>query len=207
MNILIINKNNLIWIDIHKKLNINTLKKEKLRYLGTVTGTFGYKGEMILSETPSDITNVKAGSIIKIGFSPSFTKDFELENISKKNKSFLIKLKNIESKEFALSQKEKGAYTDEKNIIIDEGESYFIDDLIGCKVYEKKSHNLVGAIKDVLNLPANDVWLVDTKSGELPLPYIKDVVKKIDIENKSIEINLIDGLTDLIKNEKENRGE
>jgi len=58
-------------------------------------------------------------------------------------------------------------------------------------------------IKDVLNLPANDVWLVETEKGELPLPYIKDVVKRVDIENKRIEINLIDGLTDLIKNEKE----
>src|SRR3989339_812073 len=184
MNILIINKNNLIWIDIHKKLNINTLNKEKLRYIGAVTGTFGYKGEMIVSETPSDITNIKSGSIIKIGFSPSFTKDYVLENHLKKNDSFIIKLKYIDSKELALSLKENGAYTDEINIISNDAESYFVDDLIGCKVIDKKIKNTIGIIKDVLNLPANDVWLVDT-------------------ENKRIEINLIDGLTDLIKNEKE----
>jgi len=141
MNILIINKNNLIWIDIHKKLNINTLNKEKLRYIGAVTGTFGYKGEMIVSETPSDITNIKSGSIIKIGFSPSFTKDYVLENHLKKNDSFIIKLKYIDSKELALSLKENGAYTDEINIISNDAESYFVDDLIGCKVIDKKIKN------------------------------------------------------------------
>lgn len=162
---------------------------------------------MIITETSSDITNIKTGSIIKIGFSPSFTKDYELENIIRKNKSFLIKLKNIETKEFALNLKENGAYTDEENIITNNEVSYFIDDLIGCKVIDKKSKNTIGIIKDVLNLPANDVWLVDTGKGELPLPCIEDVIKKVDIKNKKIEINLIDGLMDLISNEKEKREE
>ena len=183
------------------------MNKVNLRYIGTVTGTFGYKGEMIVSEIASDIINIKSGSIIKVGFSHNFTKDYELENLSKRNNSFIVKLKFIDSKESALNLKENGVYIDENNVIINDGESYFIDDLIGCKVIDKKNKNTVGIIKDVLNLPANDVWLIDTEKGEMPLPYIKDVVKKVDIENKIIVINLIDGLTDLIKNEKENKGE
>jgi ribosomal 30S subunit maturation factor RimM len=35
---------------------------------------------------------------------------------------------------------------------------------------------------------------MEFENGELPLPVIDDVVKKVDIENRNIYVNMIDGL-------------
>ncbi|TAL68435.1 MAG: 16S rRNA processing protein RimM [Bacteroidetes bacterium] len=178
------------------------MKQEKIRLLGTITGTKGLKGHLILSDTAADFKGIKKGSILKIGFSVSFTNDFHFEEIKKEGNKFLIKLKNINSKEVASELREKAIFTNEKNIITDKRESYYIESLIGCEIYEQSGKNKIGVIIDVLSLPANDVWLVDTGKGELPLPFIEDVVKNVDIENKRIEIKLIEGLLDIIKSEK-----
>lgn len=48
---------------------------------------------------------------------------------------------------------------------------------------------------DVLSTGSNDVYVVRTAEGkEILLPAIKDVIKEIDIQNKKIIVNLMDGL-------------
>ena len=46
-------------------------------------------------------------------------------------------------------------------------------------------------------MPANDVWVVKTAQGDVPLPVIDDVIKKVDIAKKQIEVFLIEGLMEL----------
>ncbi|MBI5325345.1 MAG: 16S rRNA processing protein RimM [Ignavibacteriae bacterium] len=180
------------------------MKKEKIRILGNIAGTKGLGGFLILSDTSPDFKGIKTGSILKIGYSVSFTTDFLFEELKREGNKILLKLKNIDSREIALELKDKAVFTDEKNIMTDGSESYYIENLIGCEIIDIENNNKIGIITDVLTLPANDVWLVDTGKGELPVPFIEDVVKKVDIKNKKILIKLIDGLMDLISNEKEN---
>ena len=58
-------------------------------------------------------------------------------------------------------------------------------------------------MKDVYILPGNDVWIVETEKGELPIPFVDKVVKIVDLENQRIEIELIDGLEELIERDKD----
>ena len=53
---------------------------------------------------------------------------------------------------------------------------------------------LLGKIDNVLNLPANDVYIVLNKDKEILIPAIKDCVKKVDIKNSVMIIHPIDGL-------------
>ena len=44
---------------------------------------------------------------------------------------------------------------------------------------------------------ANDVWVIKSKNGkEILIPYIEDVVKNVDISNKVINIEVMEGLID-----------
>jgi len=54
-----------------------------------------------------------------------------------------------------------------------------------------------GEIIEILTPGANDVWVIKGQNGkEILIPYIEDVVKKIDIENKKIDIEVMEGLID-----------
>jgi 16S rRNA processing protein RimM len=70
--------------------------------------------------------------------------------------------------------------------------AYYIYQIIGLDVYSEVG-DLVGKVTDVLTTSANDVYVVkgpgvDDPSGELLVPAIKAIVKKLDIEGGRIVI-------------------
>lgn len=68
--------------------------------------------------------------------------------------------------------------------------SFYIFELIGCRVYDSKDGDLIGEIIEVQQQPANDVYVIRKKDGgEVLMPAIKHLVEEIDIENKKITID------------------
>lgn len=82
---------------------------------------------------------------------------------------------------------------------LEEGE-YYIADLIGCRVVcapdsECLPGTELGVVKDVLQTGANDVYAVETPSGEeVLLPVIPDCIRNVDIRNCIITVNVMKGL-------------
>lgn len=76
---------------------------------------------------------------------------------------------------------------------LDENEYYF-HEIIGCIVKGLDGKEF-GAIIEILTPGANDVWVVKGMDRrEYYIPYIKDVVKKVDIKEKTIWIEPMEGL-------------
>jgi 16S rRNA processing protein RimM len=76
---------------------------------------------------------------------------------------------------------------------LNEGEFYY-HEIIGCSV-ETVDGEKLGKIKEILSTGANDVWVIQRNGvKDALIPYIKDVVQKIDIDNKLIIIQPMEGL-------------
>lgn len=76
---------------------------------------------------------------------------------------------------------------------LEEGEFYF-QDIIGCSMFTTEGEEL-GKVIEILTPGANDVWVVKGSDGkELLIPYIEDIVKKVDVKEKVIEIEPMEGL-------------
>jgi 16S rRNA processing protein RimM len=74
-----------------------------------------------------------------------------------------------------------------------EGEFYF-QDIIGCLMFTTKGEE-IGKVVEILTPGANDVWVVkDAKGKEVLIPYIEDIVKKVDVKEKIILIEPMEGL-------------
>ena len=73
--------------------------------------------------------------------------------------------------------------------------TYYIADLIGLKVYSEENNEYIGKIKDIYNTGANDIYVVENEeSKEILLPAIKEVIKKVDLENNKIIVHILKGL-------------
>ncbi len=58
-----------------------------------------------------------------------------------------------------------------------------------------KTGRYLGKVDDVFKTGSNDVYVVKDELGkQILLPAIKDVIKNVDLENKKIIVNLIEGL-------------
>src|SRR5690625_1256471 len=85
--------------------------------------------------------------------------------------------------------------TEHQLTLLPEGEFYY-HEIIGCKVVATDGQT-IGVVDHILAPGANDVWVVERENGrDALIPYIKDVVKQVDIDNKLITIELMEGLLD-----------
>jgi 16S rRNA processing protein RimM len=75
-----------------------------------------------------------------------------------------------------------------------EDNAFYFHEIIGCTV-ESTDGDAIGTVTEIIQTGANDVWAVQPTKGKTHyIPYIEDVVKTIDIDNKKIIIEVLDGL-------------
>lgn len=69
-----------------------------------------------------------------------------------------------------------------------EADEVYWSDLIGCKVVNLAGEEL-GRVDTLLETGANDVLVVKRGSGEMLIPYIKQVVQQADVASKTITVD------------------
>ena len=68
-----------------------------------------------------------------------------------------------------------------------------VEELSGRTVVDER-FGVLGVVRDILELPANDVWVVDGGSyGEVLIPVVEDVIPQIP-DSGNIAVHVMDGL-------------
>ena len=53
-----------------------------------------------------------------------------------------------------------------------------------------------GTVREVLKMPAHDVYVVGGKGNEILLPAVKEFILKIDLRTRTIKVRLIEGMVE-----------
>lgn len=161
--------------------------------IGQIVNTNGLKGVVKVNPFTDDISKFEDLKYVYIQLKNEL-KRVKIEQVRYNKNQVLLKLEGIDSIEEA--EKYRNFYLKtEKESQEDLGEdTYYIVDLIGLDVYSDKNEYL-GKIEDVFPTGSNDVYVVKDNLGkQILIPAIADVVKKVDLKNKKMTINLIPGL-------------
>jgi 16S rRNA processing protein RimM len=92
----------------------------------------------------------------------------------------------------------------EQRVVLPAGQ-YFVEDLVGCSVFEaaeESSPALIGSVTYVqatgeARQAGTPILVVDVRGGELLIPLAEDICKRIDVVGRRIEVVLPEGLRDL----------
>jgi 16S rRNA processing protein RimM len=121
-------------------------------------------------------------------------KELEIEHIKFTPKCAIVKFKGIDSLNDILNYKGLLIFVDEaaaREFL--EDDEFLIDELVGLDVYD--GDNVVGSVVGVSNNGASDLLSVKTMTKNICLvPFVKAIVTSVDIKNKRIKINNIEGL-------------
>ena len=161
--------------------------------IGQIVNTSGLKGIIKVKPFTDDIQKFNNFKTIYISIKNSL-KEFEIEQVRINKNMVFLKLKGIDTVEEA--ENYRNFYLkvkrdkDEKL----EKDSYYIVDIIGCKVYTDENKEL-GTVTDVFSTGSNDVYVAQNELGkQILLPAIKEVIKNVDVKNKTITVHLLEGL-------------
>ncbi len=166
---------------------------EEYLEIGQIVNTNGLKGLLKIKPLTDNITRFEALETVYIQKSGGLIEK-KIEEVKYLKNMVLLKLEGIN--DINEAEKYKNMYLKIKR---EDAEpmpenSYLIVDMLKCDVYTEENE-LIGKMVDIFSTGSNDVYVVKNSEGkEILLPAIKDVIKKVDILNKKIIINLMDGL-------------
>ncbi len=102
----------------------------------------------------------------------------------------VLKFKNVNCPEEAsrLTNREL-AVTDDQLVQLP-GNTFYLFDLVGCIVIDVGTGHELGEVTDVQQFPANDVYVIRSKTGkEVLFPAVKKFVRRVDITERRILVD------------------
>ena len=172
------------------------LNKEDCYSFGTLIKTHGIHGEYILRLNNLQIQDIPEMELVFIEINGLLV-PFFISYLSENNKtSLIIKFDEINENEQAKEFVGCNVYipSNETNInskLLQEEASF-----LGYEVIDKK-HGKVGIIEDYLNIKNNPLMKVRSKEKELLIPYHEDIFQDINDNNKTVYVNLPEGLINI----------
>ncbi len=120
----------------------------------------------------------------------------EIERVKPHKNLMIVKFKGINSINDILEYKGELLFVEDSVIreTLDEDE-FLIDELVGLDVCDIENSKKLGFVIGVSNNGASDLISVKTNSKKICLiPFVKAIVPEVDIKNKKIMINNLEGL-------------
>lgn len=159
--------------------------------IGKVVNTHALKGLLKANVYTENLLDIQKYPYIYLSKNGKDFKKHEIIEVKESKNQVILKLKDVENIDEAESLKNYNIYIKntelEKYNPLDQNE-WYIKDLIGLEIYDEKN-NHIGILKEVLELNT-DVYIIKTLDKEILIPAIKQYVKKVDIENNKMIVNL-----------------
>ncbi|MFJ5622138.1 ribosome maturation factor RimM [Peribacillus loiseleuriae] len=165
--------------------------------VGKIVNTHGIKGEVrVISKTDFGEERYKPKNVLHLFKGNDKPMALTIES-HRKHKNFdLLTFEGYYNVNMAESLRDGILKVPETQLgQLDENEFYF-HEIIGCMIFTDAGEE-IGQIHEILTPGANDVWVVKGKKGkDVLIPYIKQIVKEVDVANKKIIITPMEGLLD-----------
>lgn len=154
---------------------------------GEIVNTHGIRGEVKLlpwSDSPAFLLDFKTLYVNGQGMT------VEAARVHKT--TLLVKFAGVNTVEEAMKLKGKRVSIARKDAKLPKG-SFFLADLIGLTVKDENGQT-IGAVKEVLTPSVQNVYVIETTTGEKLVPAVPEFIKKVDIEGGEMLVSLIEGM-------------
>ena len=165
--------------------------------VGKIINTHGIRGEVRVLST-SDFTDERfmPGNALYLFDKGELVKEVIVKTHRKHKQFDLLSFEKLE--DINLIEGFKGfdiKISEDQQQDLEDGSDYY-HQIIGLDAVNLEGEK-IGKISEILAPGANDVWVVKRKGKkELLLPVIDDVIKKVDLEQGLVVVDLLEGLDD-----------
>lgn len=171
--------------------------------IGRITSAVGIRGEVRVLPCAHDSNNLKEGKVLLLKRVARET-DNSIEEIKAINLTIekvrfhkdrpVIKFDGIDDRNTAEELKGMEIFIEAEELEeLPEGE-YYVRDIVGFEVIDILSGESIGILQDVIQNTAQSILDIKAENGkQVLIPAVEAFMKKIDVEKKVIEVELIPG--------------
>jgi 16S rRNA processing protein RimM len=165
--------------------------------IGRILGPHGIRGELsvqLLTDDPTRFDKMKTCLLEGAAGMPATP--CRIAGVRHQQATVLLRLAGVDDRDAAEKLKGRHLLVDRKDAVKLPPDSYFVCDLLGCRVQALDGEEL-GILEDVIVTGSNDVYVVrKPETKDLLLPALKTVVRSVDIAARLVRVVLPDGLRD-----------
>lgn len=166
---------------------------EQQLQVGIISSTHGVKGEVKVFPTTDDANRFKQLKEVILDTGKERLL-LEIEGVKFFKQFVILKFKDYDNINDIEKYKGKSLYVNREHAVKLKKDEYFVADLLGIKVIDE-DENEVGTMTDYMETGANDVYTITMKDGrELLLPAIKQCILHVDIEQRVMQVHILEGL-------------
>jgi len=164
-------------------------------YLGIITKTFGYKGQVVVYLDTDEPEKYKALEAVFVKEEEDMLPYMIEEFIYKGANQAILKFtdvdgdtaKNMVKSELYLPLSFLPPLTENK---------FYFHEVIGFEVIDKEKGN-IGKCVDFMEISRQPIMQIDFQGKEILIPAVDDIFETVDRENKMITISAPEGLIDI----------
>lgn len=157
-----------------------------------IKGPRGFKGELAAVLYNPLSKSIKPGIELTLKKDDS-SKNYTVEFTKLLRNRIGLKLEGIDNQETAESWKGAEILIEKDKLEpLTESEFYHFE-LEGMEVFDEEGM-LIGTVNNVDSNTGNNILYVRTEDGEILIPFVNEIVKSINMDEKKIVVNKLEGL-------------
>jgi 16S rRNA processing protein RimM len=163
---------------------------KRLFAIGKVTKVSGLKGEVRCKPLSRFFDEYIDEKPLFLGFSKSANTKIKLEEIIPSGKHHRYRFSGVNSRQSAQSILGQYVYV---GVSEHDEINWISEDLLGFDIITEEGDS-IGILKEILWLPSNDVYVIQSEKQEFLVPVIPEIVRDLDWEFEVIVISPMEGL-------------
>lgn len=171
----------------------DNMEKEKI-IIGKIVNAVGLKGEVrIYSYSDRKERFGELESFILSGKGTDVR--CKVEKVRYQKNMVIAKLAGIDDRGGAESLRDKYVAITEDELAELPEDTFYIKDLIGCRLINEETGGEIGVISDVIQNTAQDIYAADLPGGKTAMiPAVGEFIRRVDIKARTVTVRVIPGL-------------
>jgi 16S rRNA processing protein RimM len=151
------------------------------------------RGEVLVRLHSDNPSRFKPASELMVGADPDSAASFKVAASRPHQGAQIVKFNSVETRNDAERLRGELIFVSASELEGLEEDSFWEHELIGLEVVDSSGRRL-GQLQEILSRPDQDLWKVDTDTGSVLLPAVKELVRSVDLEAGTITADPPEGL-------------
>lgn len=169
------------------------MRIEDCFYLGKIVTKYSFKGEVVIKLDTDEPELYKNMESVYVEFGSNLVPFFIEKSSLHKGNQLRVQFEDVYSDEEADSILKCGIYLPLDLLPKLTGDKFYYHEVIGFKVIDA-NFGEVGEIVRINDKAAQPLFEIDRDGTEIFIPMIDDFIKKVDRQNKTIQVETPEGL-------------
>jgi 16S rRNA processing protein RimM len=166
---------------------------DALLAVGQVDKPFGIRGEVVVKPLTDSTGRFQRLRSVRVGRNAETSRPATVDAVAVEGRGVRVHLKGVDDRTAAEALRGHYLFVDRRHRAKLKPGQHFLHEIVGLEVEDERGVRL-GVVKDVLKLPAQDVYVIAGGGREFMLPAVREFIREIDLKAGLLRVHLIEGI-------------